>query len=98
MALSTDAARATPRFREAYEKELRNTLAAIDEPFNEGAGNTQRTDEATALMALCVGGISLSRAVNDEVFSACILRICPKAVATLANASDAAHTQKRGST
>ncbi len=97
VALSTDAARANPRFREAYEAELRNTLAAIGEPFKEDTANTQRTDEAIALMVLCVGGISLSRAVNDEAFSARILRICQKAVATLADAADAAHTQKRGS-
>ena len=95
-ALSTDAARANPRFREAYEEELRRTLAAICEPFNHEGADAQRTDEAVALMALCVGGISLSRAVSDNAFSARILRVCREAVANVADTAEMTQIQKRG--
>jgi TetR/AcrR family transcriptional regulator, transcriptional repressor for nem operon len=95
-ALSTDAARANPRFREAYEEELRRTLAAICEPFKQDGATAQRKDEAIALMALCVGGISLSRAVDDDAFSTRILRACQDGVAAIADAADTTQTMKRG--
>jgi TetR/AcrR family transcriptional repressor of nem operon len=88
VALSTDAARANDRFREAYEAEFRKTLAAIDGPFTTN-GATVHADDAIALMALCVGGIALSRAVSDERFSNRILRVCQEAVVALADAADA---------
>lgn len=85
VALGSDAARASEGFRAAYEAEFRKTLAAIGEPFGN---DTNHRDDAIALMALCVGGIALARAVSDEKFSNRILRVCQGAVATLADAAD----------
>ena len=91
VALSTDAARADDGFREVYEAEFRKTLAAIEQPF---AGNGAHQDDAIALMALCVGGIALARAVSDEKFSSRILRACQEAAASLADAADKQSEQR----
>jgi TetR/AcrR family transcriptional regulator, transcriptional repressor for nem operon len=80
-ALSSDAAHASEHFRASYEHELRISLAAIcgDD------GSDDRLDDAIALMALCVGGLSLSRAVVDPKLSARILRVAREAAAKLAD-------------
>jgi TetR/AcrR family transcriptional regulator, transcriptional repressor for nem operon len=79
--LSSDAAHASEQFRASYERELRISLAAIcgDDASDE------RLDGAIALMAVCVGGLSLSRAVIDPKFSARILRVAREAAAKLAD-------------
>jgi len=79
--LSSDAAHASEQFRASYERELRASLAAIcgDDESDD------RLDDAIALMAMCVGGMSLSRAVVDPQFSARILRVASKAAAKLAD-------------
>jgi len=38
-------------------------------------GSAERLDDAIALMTICVGGMALARAVDDEDFSARILRV-----------------------
>jgi TetR/AcrR family transcriptional repressor of nem operon len=78
-ALSSDAAHATDRFRASYEHELQNSLAAICE------GDEARLDDAIALMTVCVGGMSLARAVVDPTLSARILRVARQAAAKLAD-------------
>jgi TetR/AcrR family transcriptional regulator, transcriptional repressor for nem operon len=79
-ALSSDAAHASDEFRATYERELRTSLTAIC------GGDDSRLDDAIALMAICVGGLSLSRAVVDPKFSARILRVARRATAKLADA------------
>jgi TetR/AcrR family transcriptional regulator, transcriptional repressor for nem operon len=79
-ALSSDAAHASDEFRATYERELRTSLTAIC------GGEDSRLDDAIALMAICVGGLSLSRAVVDPKFSARILRVARRATAKLADA------------
>jgi TetR/AcrR family transcriptional repressor of nem operon len=76
-ALSSDAAHASHDFRATYERELRASLAAIcgDE------ADDRRLDDAIALMAICVGGLSLARAVADRKLSARILRVARRAAA-----------------
>ncbi len=87
-ALAADAARAPTYFREAYEQELRKSLNAIgDRPLDETVEH-DHYDEAIALLALCVGGLSLARAVEDEAFSARILKVCQAAAAQLGEAAD----------
>jgi TetR/AcrR family transcriptional repressor of nem operon len=76
--LSSDAAHASEQFRVSYERELRKSLAAICEDDDD------RLDDAIALMAVCVGGMSLSRAVVDPKLSARILRVAREAAAKLA--------------
>jgi TetR/AcrR family transcriptional repressor of nem operon len=77
--LSSDAAHASDRFRASYEDELRKSLAAICEEDDD------RLDDAIALMTLCVGGMSLARAVVDPKLSARILRVARQAAAKLAD-------------
>ncbi|MGX9791235.1 TetR/AcrR family transcriptional regulator [Mycobacterium sp. MMS18-G62] len=81
--LSSDAAHGSEQFRASYERELRTSLAAICD------GDDQRLDDAIALMAICVGGMALSRGVVDPKFSTRILRVARDAAAKLAdNQSD----------
>jgi TetR/AcrR family transcriptional repressor of nem operon len=79
--LSSDAAHATDAFRASYEHELRVSLSAIC----DGDQSDDRLDDAIALMAVCVGGMSLARAVTDPRFSARILRVARDAAAKLAD-------------
>ncbi|HVQ51767.1 MAG TPA: TetR/AcrR family transcriptional regulator [Mycobacterium sp.] len=77
--LSSDAAHASHEFRASYERELRISLAAIcgDDESDD------RLDDAIALMALCVGGMALSRAVVDPTFSKRILQVAREAATKL---------------
>jgi TetR/AcrR family transcriptional repressor of nem operon len=77
--LSSDAAHASDQFRASYEHELRTSLSAIC----GGDESDDRLDDAIALMAMCVGGMALSRAVADPRFSARILRVAREAAAKL---------------
>ncbi|MDT5013943.1 MAG: TetR/AcrR family transcriptional regulator, transcriptional repressor for nem operon [Mycobacterium sp.] len=81
--LSSDAAHASGDFRAAYERELHKSLAAICDGPNDPSDD--RLDEAIALMAVCVGGMSLARAVADPKFSDRILRVAREAAAKLAD-------------
>jgi TetR/AcrR family transcriptional repressor of nem operon len=81
--LSSDAAHASDQFRASYERELRTSLAAICSDDESAA----HLDDAIALMAVCVGGMALSRAVVDPKFSARILRVARDAAAKLAHTS-----------
>jgi TetR/AcrR family transcriptional repressor of nem operon len=86
-ALSCDAAHASEDFRAAYQRELRLSLAAICGGTDVDADVAEaRVDDAIALMAICVGGLSLARAVPDQEFSARILRVAREAVAKVADA------------
>ncbi|MEV0669973.1 TetR/AcrR family transcriptional regulator [Mycobacterium sp. NPDC050441] len=78
-ALGSEAARGSDEFRTAYERELRTSLSAI---CGEDTDD-ERFDDAIALMALCVGGMTLSRAVADPQFSARILRSAQAAATKL---------------
>jgi TetR/AcrR family transcriptional regulator, transcriptional repressor for nem operon len=77
--LSSDAAHASDQFRASYEHELRTSLAAIcgDDESDD------RLDDAIALMAVCVGGMVLSRAVVDPKLSKRILQVAREAATKL---------------
>lgn len=84
-ALATETARAEPGFRRAYEEELHKSLQGICCGCRaEGKAGRAQLDEATALLALCVGGIALARAVTDEELSDRVLRACVSAAARIA--------------
>ena len=84
-ALASDAARSSPGFKKVYEEELRKSLRAICISPDEGSPiDPARLDDAMAFMALCVGGISLARAVDDPVFSGQILTVCRQAIQRMA--------------
>lgn len=92
-ALASDAARSHPGFRKVYEEELRKSLRAICIPLDDGRPiDPARLDGAIAFMALCVGGISLARAVDDAVFSQQILTVCGQAVERMARPDDESPT------
>jgi TetR/AcrR family transcriptional repressor of nem operon len=78
-ALGSYAAHASDDFRAGYERELRTSLAAICD------GDDTHIDDAIALMAICVGGMTLSRAVADPKFSARILRAARDTATKLPN-------------
>jgi TetR/AcrR family transcriptional repressor of nem operon len=79
--LASEAARANPAFRQAYEEELTKSLHAICNTPEGGFVEPEQFDQAIALMALCVGGVALSRAVDSEAFSDRILAACRNAAA-----------------
>ncbi|MCG8616356.1 MAG: TetR family transcriptional regulator [Desulfobacterales bacterium] len=81
-ALTSDAGRAGEDFKKVYEKELYQSLEAVCEG---GATKTSQAkqDEALMFMALCVGGMSLSRAVADTRLSNRILEACRTAAERL---------------
>jgi TetR/AcrR family transcriptional repressor of nem operon len=81
--LSSDAAHAAPEFRATYERELRTSLAAI---CGGADVDGRRLDDAIALMVICVGGMSLARAVHDKDFSARILRVARETAGTVTDA------------
>lgn len=89
-ALATDAARAPEPFREAYAQELRATLAAIRGAPDDDPMRPPPPDHAAAMLALCVGGLSLARAVNDPELSERLLAACRDAAGRLAEADAAA--------
>ena len=79
-AVASEAGRGEAAFRRVYEQELCRSLDAIR---NAEAPGPERLDEAIAFMALCVGGITLARAVEDQAFSDRILAACRAAAARI---------------
>ena len=65
-ALSSDTGRAGSDFQAVYARELRRLLDAIAESGPADDAEPARLDDAIALMALCMGGLALSRAVADR--------------------------------
>jgi TetR/AcrR family transcriptional repressor of nem operon len=99
-ALAGDAGRSGGAFRAAYRDELLTSLRAIGgvadaeapraAPVSGGAPGRDAPlaggDDASAIafLALCVGGLSLARAVDDPALSDRILAACRRAVPGLA--------------
>jgi TetR/AcrR family transcriptional repressor of nem operon len=85
-ALASDAARSGPAFKRAYEAETLKSLRAICAAPDDGAPiDPARFDDAIAFLALCIGGLSLARAVQDPAFSQRILDACRQAATRLAD-------------
>lgn len=84
-ALMSETGRSNIEFREAYEAELFKSLEAIcgNVPCDAGL-NPAMFEEAVMFMALCMGGINLSRAVKSPNVSDQILEICRKAAERIA--------------
>jgi AcrR family transcriptional regulator len=66
--LTAEVARAEVDVREAFETEFRKIVDATAAGL-EGATAAERRSEATSLLALLVGGVSLARAVQDPQLS-----------------------------
>ncbi|MBX3516691.1 MAG: TetR/AcrR family transcriptional regulator [Rhodospirillales bacterium] len=83
-ALASDAARSGPAFKAAYQEEALKSLRAICAAADDDATiEPARFDDAIAFLALCIGGMSLARAVDDKAFSDRILAACRQAVGSL---------------
>lgn len=82
-ALASEACRADEQFRRTYQQELKKSLSSICQQDFDTVDNNQQ-QETLALMALLIGGITLSRAVNDEQLSKQVLKACRKASAGIA--------------
>jgi TetR/AcrR family transcriptional repressor of nem operon len=87
-ALGADAGRAPDAFRRAYAEEFCKSLEAICDVPVRTPDAAERHDDAILLMAVCVGGLTLSRAVADRPLSDRILSICRNAVASLSEGPD----------
>ena len=71
--LAPDVARDTPAARRVFEAELRKSADRMAACLNDG-GERSAQDKAYAVLAVCVGGLMLSRAVESEAVSKRILR------------------------
>jgi TetR/AcrR family transcriptional repressor of nem operon len=72
---------ATEAFKQAYRARVETTLQAICD--EEDAVDDEQLDEAIVFLVLCIGGLNLSRAVDDPRLSARILAACRWGVARL---------------
>ncbi len=79
--LSPEVARAEEKTRQAYETELLAIIETVAAGL-DGQADTKRED-ATALLALLVGGVTLARAVNDPAISKDIAAAVRKAALDL---------------
>ena len=74
-ALSAEVARADEDVRAAYTRSLTHGVDKMSENMVARDGRSAQ-ERAWAVTALSVGGLLLSRAVNDEALSQCILAAC----------------------
>jgi TetR/AcrR family transcriptional repressor of nem operon len=81
---SADVARAAPAVRRAYATELREIIESLERHL-EGPEDDGAHERAVGAMALCVGGLLLARAVDDDALSDDILRACRQFGADLAD-------------
>ena len=72
---SADVARAAPAVRRAYANELRKIIESLEHRL-EDPEDEEAHQRAVGAMALCVGGLLLARAVDDDALSDDILRAC----------------------
>ncbi|MEW6210049.1 MAG: TetR/AcrR family transcriptional regulator [Acidobacteriota bacterium] len=79
-ALTTDVTRASSATREIYEQKLKSFLNSVESVLPTGATR----DTAIAVIAQCVGGLMISRAVSDQEFSNRILKACRAAAMKIA--------------
>ena len=70
--LAAEVSRAGKKPRQAFERLVRGLISKIDALLPPDHAE----DRAIALAALCVGGMTLARAVDDPVFSDRILAAC----------------------
>jgi TetR/AcrR family transcriptional repressor of nem operon len=74
-ALVSEIARAGTAPRKAFEEILHKVVAEIEGKMPDQAG-LSTTGRALAVLALCIGGVALARAVETPAFADKILRAC----------------------
>jgi TetR/AcrR family transcriptional repressor of nem operon len=70
-ALVSQVPAATETFKQTYRARVETTLHAICD--QEGAMDDEKLEQAIVFLVLCVGGLNLSRAVDDAELSARVL-------------------------
>jgi TetR/AcrR family transcriptional repressor of nem operon len=94
--LVSELTRQSPATRRAFEAVAREIAAALAEHL-PGDKPAERSDQALALLALMIGGLSLSRAVADEALADRILAACRQLVdQSLNSPPPAPRTRQRG--
>jgi TetR/AcrR family transcriptional repressor of nem operon len=89
-ALGSELARSEPDLHRSFEAAFQKTVAAL-EPHMPALGGLGPHERALATAALCVGGLLLSRMVEDRELSDAILRACRRtALAALPSAPQTA--------
>ncbi len=76
--LVSEVATATDTFKQAYGERVETTLRAIcddEDPIDDG-----RLEDAIVFLALCVGGLNLSRTIDDPRRSSQILAACRRGI------------------
>lgn len=81
-ALSVEVGRAGPAARHSYTRALRNAATRFARSFFHRDADTEAL--AYGLLATCVGGMVLARAVEDQDIADTILNACQKAAIQLA--------------
>ena len=69
-------------FRQSYSDGVLSTILDIAE-IGDRADNPEKYDQSVALLALWIGGLNLSRNVDDNIKSDHILKVCNQASARL---------------
>lgn len=77
-ALVSQVPTATETFQQTYGARVKTTLQAICD--QEGAVDEEQLEDAIVFLALCVGGLNLSRAVDDPKLSTRILAGCRRGI------------------
>jgi TetR/AcrR family transcriptional repressor of nem operon len=72
---SADVARAAPVVRRAYAMQLRKIIESLERHLT-GPEDGEAHERAVGALALCVGGLLLARAVDDDALSDDILSAC----------------------
>lgn len=83
--LSVDISRAGPAARRSYTQALRNAIKRFALYFPRRTAGTEEL--AYGLLASCVGGMVLARAVEDKATADAILKACRKAAIQLVEAN-----------
>lgn len=89
-ATASEAARGSAAFRRVFEAEMMKSLRAIcgQDPDDSASPNEAGFDDAAALLALCVGGMTLARAAADPRAADRILAACRAAAERLGGDAD----------
>ena len=84
-AVGADASRAPESFRAGYQEELVKSLDAI---AGGASCVSTRFEDAIAMIAICLGGLTLARSVADRDLSDRILKVCRRAAIGLAESAE----------
>jgi TetR/AcrR family transcriptional regulator, transcriptional repressor for nem operon len=85
VALPTDVARGNKRTREAFETVFKAMVRVVEQTLKTSSNGSVRSRhaKAQAIAALCVGGMVVARAVEDEAFADQLRKACIETALTL---------------